>query len=323
MKKYILLLALLMLSMPFKAYSEIMKGDMNGDNYVDVSDVTMLISYVLTNGYNSDADFNEDGILDISDVTELISMVLNGYYELPGNETFTVNGVSFTMVFVEGGTFTMGATQEMLVNAYSNEFPTHQVTLSSYYIGQTEVTQALWLAVMGNNPSCFTEANGYTDDLNRPVETVNWSECQNFIAQLNELTGKSFRMPTEAEWEFAARGGNKSKGYTYSGGNNLNDIAWWHGNRYDPYDGTKTVATKAPNELGIYDMTGNVWDWCQDWYGSYSSEPQVNPTGPATGQYRVFRGGYWRAFEVKSRVSFRHYYYPWSRFNYVSLRLVL
>ncbi len=323
MKKYILLLALLMLSMPFKAYSEIMKGDMNGDNYVDVSDVTMLISYVLTNGYNSDADFNEDGILDISDVTELVSMVLNGCYELPGNETFTVNGVSFTMVFVEGGTFTMGATEEQAGEAQSDEYPTHQVTLSSYYIGQTEVTQALWIAVMGNNPSEYQAANGYPEELNRPVEMVNWNECQTFISTLNELTGRQFRMPTEAEWEFAARGGNKSMGYTYAGSNNINEVAWWNGNVSTSFDGPKAVATKAPNELGLYDMSGNVWDWCQDWYGSYTSDPQVNPTGAKTGYLRVFRGGYYRAFTMKCRVAFRHKYFPHLRFKYVSLRLVL
>ncbi|MBQ8608093.1 MAG: SUMF1/EgtB/PvdO family nonheme iron enzyme, partial [Bacteroidaceae bacterium] len=181
-------------------------------------------------------------------------------------QTFTVNGVSFTMVRVEGGTFRMGATSEQ-VNPYNDEKPVHSVTLSSYSIGQTEVTQALWKAVMGSNPSRFRGDN-------LPVERVSWNDCRTFIRKLNALTGRTFRLPTEAEWEFAARGGNQSQGYQYSGSNNLGSVAW-----YDSNSGDKThpVATKSANELGLYDMSGNVWEWCQDWYGSYSSSSQTNP----------------------------------------------
>ena len=197
------------------------------------------------------------------------------------NKVYTVNGVSFKMIAVEGGTFTMGATSEQ-TGARSDESPTHSVTLSDYYIGETEVTQELWYAVMGSNPSSFT------GDMQRPVEKVSWNDCQTFISRLNELTGETFRLPTEAQWEYAARGGNKSKGYTYSGSNVLDDVAWYDDNS----DGmTHPVKTKAPNELGIYDMSGNVWEWCSDWFDSYSLAAQTDPTGPSTGSERVNRGG--------------------------------
>ena len=185
------------------------------------------------------------------------------------------------MIPVEGGTFTMGATSEM-TEPFDDEKPTHQVTLSNYYIGETEVTQALWMAVMGSNPSLFKG-----DDL--PVECVSWDDCQTFISKLNALTGKRFRLPTEAEWEFAARGGNQSRHTQYSGSSRFDDVAWYEDNS----DQTHPVKTKQPNELGIYDMSGNVWEWCQDWYGSYSSDAQTNPTGASSGSYRVRRGGGW------------------------------
>jgi formylglycine-generating enzyme required for sulfatase activity len=171
------------------------------------------------------------------------------------------------------------------------------VTLSSYGIGQTEVTQALWQAVMGNNPS------GFTGDLQRPVECVSWYDCQTFISKLNELTGKTFRLPTEAEWEYAARGGKRSQGYKYAGSNDINEVAWCHNNSSST---THTVATKTPNELGLYDMSGNVWEWIQDWYGRYSNAAQTNPTGPASGSGRVYRGGGWENIVNDCRVSARY-----------------
>lgn len=212
-------------------------------------------------------------------------------------ETFTVNGVSFTMVFVEGGTFTMGATSEQGSDADDDEKPTHRVTLSDYYIGETEVTQALWKAVMGNNPSYF-------EGDNLPVEKVSYEDVKTFITKLNGKTGKKFRLPTEAEWEYAARGGNKSKGYKYSGSNNIDDVAW-----YDDNSNLRThpVKTKQPNELGIYDMNGNVWEWCSDWYGGYSSNAQTNPQGPSSGSYRVIRGGSWFGSARYCRASYRYH----------------
>ena len=226
--------------------------------------------------------------------------------------TYTVNGVSFTMIEVEEGTFIMGS-PDSDSDAYSNEKPTHQVTLSSYSIGETEVTQALWQAVMGSNPSSIT------GDLQRPVESVSWNDCQTFISKLNELTGENFRLPTEAEWEYAARGGNKSKGYKYSGSNTVDDVAWYWDNSTD---GTKAVKTKQPNELGIYDMSGNVWEWCSDWYGSYSSSAQINPIGPSSGSARMLRGGGWHYIARYCRVASRNGPSPDRRFYSFGLRLV-
>ena len=191
------------------------------------------------------------------------------------------NGINIEMVKVEAGSFNMGATPEM-ENPNEDEKPVHRVTLTNnYYIGKYEVTQALWKIVMGSNPS-----NSKGDNL--PVEKVSWNDCQKFISKLNKLTGKSFRLPTEAEWEYAARGGNKSRGYQYSGSNTIGDVAWYDGN-----SGSKThaVGTKQPNELGAFDMTGNVWEWCQDWFNRYSSSPQTNPIGAVSGSCRVYRGG--------------------------------
>ena len=186
------------------------------------------------------------------------------------------------MVRVEGGTFTMGATAEQGSDADGDEKPTHQVTLSTYYIGKYEVTQAEWQAVMGTNPS------GFKGD-NLPVESVTWFDCQEFIRKLNELTGKQFRLPTEAEWEYAARGGNKSNRTKYAGGSDIDNVAWYSDNS----NGTHPVGQKRPNELGLYDMSGNVYEWCQDWFGDYSSTSQTNPQDPATGTKRVLRGGCW------------------------------
>ena len=234
---------------------------------------------------------------------------------LSGN-TITIpvkNGISIDMVRVEAGTFTMGATPEMN-KPYRNEKPTHQVTLTNdYYIGKYEVTQALWQAVTGNNPSYFKGEN-------LPVENVSWDECQEFLSKLNSITGKTFRLPTEAEWEFAARGGKKSRGYQYSGSNNLSDVAWY---KYNSVISTRAVGSKQGNELGIYDMTGNVLEWCQDWYGKYSSSSQVNPTGANNGAGRVGRGGSWISDARFCRSSFRNYYTPGFGYNVLGLRLVL
>ena len=235
------------------------------------------------------------------------------------NETFTVNGVSFTMIAVKGGTFNMGAqsTDPSGTNydsdAASDEKPVHSVTLSDYYIGETEVTQELWEAVMGSNPSDFKGSQN-------PVEKVSWHDCKEFITKLNRLTGKNFRLPTEAEWEYAARGGNKSKGYKYSGSNTIGNVAWyWDNSSYT----THNVKTKSPNELGIYDMSGNVLEWCEDWKGDYSSGSQTNPTGPSTGSYRVGRGGSWYDYARFCRVSFRDYGNPGSGYYSLGLRLCL
>ena len=205
------------------------------------------------------------------------------------------NGINIEMVKVEAGSFNMGATPEM-ENPYDGEKPVHRVTLTNnYYIGKYEVTQALWQAVMGKNPSRYKGAN-------LPVGQVSWNDCQKFILKLNQLTGKSFRLPTEAEWEFAARGGNKSKGYQYSGSNSLDDVAWYKNNSGDAIH---AVGTKQPNELGIYDMSGNVWEWCQDVEGAYGSFPQTNPAGSVNGVFRIQRGGCWNWDSWFCRISER------------------
>ena len=238
------------------------------------------------------------------------------------DRTFTVRGVSFKMVAVEGGTFTMGATTEQVSDAYDDEKPAHKVTLSSFSIGATEVTQELWKAVMGNNPSRFT------GNLQRPVEQVSWNDYQVFINKLNALTGERFRLPTEAEWEYAARGGNRSKGYRYSGSNDIDSVAWYwrnSGNTWGFFEKTHPVATKIPNELGLYDMSGNVWEWCSDWYESsyYSSSPSTNPTGLSSGSRRVARGGSWNNYARNCRVSFRYFNSADFRYYYLGLRLAL
>jgi len=224
------------------------------------------------------------------------------------SKTFTVSGVNFKMIKVEGGTFQMGSN-----DGVPDERPVHGVTLSSYYIGQTEVTQELWQAVMGSNPSASKR-------LVKPVEHVSWEECQTFISKLNQLTGQKFRLPTEAEWEYAARGGKQSKGYKYSGSNTLADVAWYRDNSSSK---THPVATKLPNELGLYDMSGNVWEWCQDRKGSYSSSSQTNPTGPTSGSDRVYRGGSWFNDARGCRVSCRTSYTPSGKLNNLGFRLAL
>lgn len=228
---------------------------------------------------------------------------------------YTVNGVSFVMIDVEGGTFTMGS-PDSDSDAAVGEKPAHQVTLSNYSIGETEVTQALWQAVMGSNPSYFK------GDLQRPVECVTWNDCQTFISKLNELTNESFRLPTEAEWEYAARGGKESKGYKYSGSNNIDEVAWYYNNSSRS---THPVKTKKANELGIYDMSGNVWEWCFDWFEWYSSSLQVDPQGPSSGSNRPLRGGTFDHGAWNCRVACRNNDTPDGLFtdhNYLGLRLV-
>ncbi|MCL2183480.1 MAG: SUMF1/EgtB/PvdO family nonheme iron enzyme [Chitinispirillia bacterium] len=222
------------------------------------------------------------------------------------------------MVFVQGGTFTMGCTDD---ECYEWEMPSHQVTLTKdFYIGRYEVTQAQWMVVMGTNPSNFTGDN-------LPVETVSWNDIQDFITTLNsKTTGRVYRLPTEAEWEYAARGGASSGSYKYAGSNTIDNVAWYGDNIPSQTSGnngygTQPVGTKTPNELGIYDMSGNVWEWVNDWYGSYTSDAKTNPTGPPTGFGRVMRGGSWDFVTWGCRVSGRYSFYPDYRYDYVGFRL--
>jgi len=203
--------------------------------------------------------------------------------------------LNIQMIFVEGGTFTMGCTSGQSSDYFDNEKPAHRVTVSGFYIGKYEVTQAQWKAIMGNNPSYFKGDN-------LPVVCISWDDVQKFIRKLNAQTGKQYRLPTEAEWEFAACGGNRSQGYKYSGSNTVGNVAWYEENSGGT---THAVGSKSSNELGIYDMSGNVWEWCSDWYGNYSSNVQINPQGPSTGSIRVNRGGSWNYGARLMRASYR------------------
>ena len=238
------------------------------------------------------------------------------------------DSVRFKMIGVEGGTFMMGAqnldstAENYDEDAWDDASPVHSVTLSDYFIGETEVTQELWRAVMGSNKSRYKGAN-------MPMESVSWydicgydeTDTTCFLYKLNQKTGRHFRLPTEAEWEYAARGGGKTKGYKYSGGNKKNKGMWYgenSGNRTHP------VKKKSPNELGLYDMSGNVWEWCMDWYGRYYDYMgQTNPSGPEYGDGRVHRGGSWASTSKNCLVSSRENYYPSFSSNNIGFRLVL
>ena len=231
------------------------------------------------------------------------------------DNTITVNGVSFNMIWVEGGTFKMGSN-----DGYSGARPAHDVTLDGYCIAETEVTQELWKAVMGGY-------DRWDDDWgkgpNYPAYFVSYYEAIDFCEKLNELTYNkyNFRLPTEAEWEYAARGGNKSHGYEYSGSNNIDGVAW-----YDDNSGyiAHPVKSKKCNELGLYDMSGNLWEWCSDRYSSsyYSHSPSKNPTGPNHGDYRVLRGGSWNYYKWDCQVTYRHNYDPDHGFDSGGFRIV-
>lgn len=222
------------------------------------------------------------------------------------------SALDIEMVYVEGGTFMMGATDSDS-EAWRIEKPAHRVTLSGYYIGKYPVTQKQWIEIMGSNPS---ESEG--DNL--PVGNVSWNDAQEFICKLNARTGKNYRLPTEAEWEFAARGGNSSCGYKYSGSDNPDAVAW-----YDENSDSKTheVGLKSPNELGIYDMSGNIWEWCQDFFDGYRRSAKTNPQGPTSGMSRVMRGGSWDSYATNCRVSFRSLFMPDFQIAVYGFRLAL
>ena len=284
-KTSLLLLFISMMLVSFTAGVQYERGDVNLDGQVSISDVTALIDYLLSGTW-------PEGPVEPEDPVD------------PVDETFTVNGVTFKMVGVKCGTFMMGGTEEQGSDASSSEFPVHQVTLTkNFNIGETEVTQALWVAVMGENPSYYGPTSGYGINYQRPVESVSWNDCKEFIRRLTELTGKSFRLPTEAEWEFAARGGVLSQGFKYAGSNNIDDVAWYSGNSSSV---PQSVATKAPNELGLYDMSGNVNEWVEDWYAAYSEEAQTDPIcTEGSIAYRVLRGGSVGGTPKYARVSYR------------------
>lgn len=230
------------------------------------------------------------------------------------DKDFEVNGVKFRMIAVEGGSFMMGATPGQGEDARENEKPAHKVTVDDFLIGETEVTQELWFAVMGNNPSYFK-----SDEGNLPVENVSWNEVQVFIKKLNVITGQRFRLPFEAEWEYAARGGKKSTDKKYSGSDDIDEVAWYKDNAEGK---THAVASKKANELGIYDMSGNVWEWCEDWYGEFTEEEQINPQGSLSGE-NLIKGSSWYNDTNKSHISFRQNMKADIKTNSFGFRLLL
>lgn len=279
-----------------------------------------------------------DGTKIYLDDAEVESIGVFGYGEKPepqpGDEedeevkTFTLTGngktATFKMKLVKAGTFSMGTSA-----GDDEEKPVHDVTISkNYYMGETEVTQQLWYAVMGQTP---TSSNNWNQDRGMgdkfPAYSVSWNDCQTFITKLNEQTGAKFRLPTEAEWEYAARGGHMqtTPNYTYAGSNNFDDVAWCYQNSSFT---THPVGQKKANELGLYDMTGNLWEWCNDWAGSYPEVtypdiPTVDPIGPASGSARVHRGAGWYTGAVNCRVTIRGWGAPTNAYDYVGFRLAL
>lgn len=229
-------------------------------------------------------------------------------------EVCVADTICFRMMPVVGGIFRMGCVRTSNHYDYDSELPVHDVTVSDFYMAQHEVTQRLWKAVMGENPSYWV-----SDSL--PVEQVSWNDAQLFIARLSQMTGMRFRLPTEAEWEYAARGGGKSHGYAFPGTNQMpTDYAWYGSNAQGH---THPVGQKLPNELGLFDMAGNVWEWCSDWMGQYDDQPQVNPRGPRQGENRILRGGSINSPSFGCRVSDRSWYLPVNGYRYYGFRLVL
>ena len=219
------------------------------------------------------------------------------------------------LLFVQGGTFTMGCTTEQGSDCGTDEKPAHQVTVSDFYIGKHEVTQALWRSVMGSDPP---ELNFKGCD-QCPAERVSWEDVQDFLQKINvQNPGRQYRLPTEAEWEYAARGGQQNKGYTYSGSNTLDEVGWYSSNAGGK---THAVGGRKANELGLFDMSGNVLEWCGDWYGTYPAGAQTNPVGSTTGSYRVYRGGSWGGVPQNARVAYRFSYTPTNRGSYLGFRL--
>lgn len=266
--------------------------------------------------YEADSDESYHGEINPADVASV--EIINGINvrwrkDVTEDRKNVLRTLIENMVPVEGGTFAMGATPEQGEEVDSDEKPVHQVTLSDFRIARYELTQKEWCAVMDENPS-----NWKGDNL--PVEQVCYNGCREFIKKLNGMTGLSFRLPTEAQWEYAARGGNRSRGYKYSGGNDLASIAWyWDNSGFT----THAVGTRQPNELGLYDMSGNVREWCNDLYGSYTDTHEFNPKGAASGSYRVFRGGSWMLNARCARVTDRFSNIPEFRFCGLGMRLAL
>ena len=260
--------------------------------------------------FESDVNIAEDKVA-IIDETLAKSCEIT---RLPDKILISTKGITFCLIKIEGGTFQMGGTKEQKGAARTDEFPVHLVTLSDYYIGETEVTNELWTTIMGESPAI------YFAKPDQPVNNVSWYDCQRFISRLSSLTGIRFCLPTEAQWEFAARGGKNSMHYKYSGSNNLKKVGWFKGNSKNTI---KEVKTLDPNELGLYDMSGNVYEWCSDWYGLYTSDEKIDPKGTDIGTRKVNRGSSGGEKKSLHRVSCRFSDDPNSKFQSLGLRLAI
>ena len=246
-------------------------------------------------------------------------------YSSGQNFTETAFGINMKMIYVEGGSFTMGCTGEQGSECDDDESPNRYTKVNSFYIGMLEVTQSQWEKVMGT--TIYQQRNKansswslYGTGPDYPMYYVSWEEAKEFCARLSRQTGKNYSLPTEAEWEYAARGGKKNEGTKYAGGWSVGDVAWYDGNSNNS---THVCGTKRANALGIYDMSGNVWEWCEDWYGPYLSYDTDNPKGASSGSFRVNRGGSWFNYAESCRVSNRIHDTPDNRYNFLGFRVVL
>ena len=238
--------------------------------------------------------------------------------------TETAFGINMRMIFVEGGTFTMGCTSDQGDDCDDDEKPTRETTVGSFHIGMLKVTQSQWEKVMGTTLDQQRAKAGnsmtYGVGADYPMYYVSWEEAKEFCRRLSQQTGRNYSLPTEAEWEYAARGGKKSEGTKYAGSQSIRDVAWYWDNSGSS---THKCGTKRPNALGIYDMSGNVWEWCEDRYGQYLQYDKDNPKGASTGFRRVIRGGSWNNFARDCRVASRGSSSPGSRFDTTGFRVVL
>lgn len=281
------------------------------DRPQSIDDFLTLLGSV-THDHVDDTEEDEDTVVESEEKQIYPEPIVNA-----DSLQFDVKGVKFKMIKVEGGTFEMRERVTVKSGFLGLDTKVTNIeqttTLNDYFIGETQVTQALWTAVIGKNPSYFK------GDF-KPVESVSWDDCQMFIQKLDEITGKNFRLPSEAEWEFAARGGNKSKNYHFSGNNDTEKVAW---NETNSSVSTHNVATKEPNELGLYDMSGNVSEWCYDWYGDYLNGVVADPRGNKKGSIRVCRGGNWDSESMACEITSRLAFTPNKRTSVLGLRLAL
>jgi len=285
--------------------------EMNSQNVIDTNNVSLM-----TYHFRLIAVF----ILHFSFCTLCNAQVNNALSKKQVKERDSLMAVSIlnldsNFIFVEGGAFEMGLPDTSTIEGSEIEKPRHTINLKSFYILKTLVTQALWYSVMDSNPSfhknCFT----------CPVENVSWNDAETFIKKLNALKKGHYRLPTEAEYEYAARGGKKSKGFDYSGSNDENKVAWYANNSKDQ---SHPVGEKKPNELGLVDMSGDVWEWCSDWFNMYyyKVSPSDNPQGPAQGEKKVLRGGTWMSLDEGCLVISRGALMPASKDKFTGFRIV-